>query len=210
MIHVLIVDDHAIVRQGLKQIIESDPGMRVAAEASHGAEALRILRDADCDVVLLDLSMPDMNGMDVLKQIRAFNPMLPVLILSIHPEDQYAIRLIRAGAAGYLTKDSAPPEVIDALKRVADGRKYISETVAEIMADDLRAPEDKLPHERLSDREYQIFTLLASARTVTEIGEELSLSVKTVSTYRTRILEKMHLTNNMELMRYAVDKHLIK
>jgi two-component system invasion response regulator UvrY len=209
MIRVLIVDDHAIVRQGLKQIIESDPGMRVAAEAGHGAEALRILRDADCDVVLLDLSMPDMNGMDVLKQIRAFNPMLPVLILSIHPEDQYAIRLIRAGAAGYLTKDSAPPEVIDALKRVADGRKYISETVAEIMAGDLLTPEDKPPHERLSDREYQIFTLLASARTVTEIGEELSLSVKTVSTYRTRILEKMHLANNMELMRYAVDHRLL-
>jgi two-component system invasion response regulator UvrY len=208
MIRILIADDHAIVRHGLRQIIEDNGGMRVVAEAESGSDALRKIREIDCDVVLLDISMPDMSGIDVLKQIHAERPQLPILILSIYPEDQYATRLIKAGAAGYMTKESAPAEVIQALLRVAGGKKYISPAVAEMLADELGTDEEKLPHQILSDREYQIFLLLASARTVTEIADTLALSVKTISTYRSRILEKMRLSNNAELMRYAVDNHL--
>jgi two-component system invasion response regulator UvrY len=208
MIRILIADDHAIVRHGLKQIIEDSGEMRVVAEAESGIDALRKIREIDCDVVLLDISMPDMSGIDVLKQIHAEKPQLPILILSIYPEDQYATRLIKAGAAGYMTKESAPAEVVKALMRVAGGKKYISQAVAEMLADELGTDEEKLPHQILSDREYQIFLLLASAKTVSEIADTLALSVKTVSTYRSRILEKMRLSNNAELMRYAVDNHL--
>jgi two-component system, NarL family, invasion response regulator UvrY len=208
MINILIADDHAIIRRGLKQIIEEDGGMRVVAEADSGIDALRKIRQIHCDAVLLDISMPDMSGIDVLKQIHAEKPQLPILILSIYPEDQYAIRLIKAGAAGYMTKESAPSEVVKALLHVAGGKKYISPAVAEILANELNADEEKLPHQTLSDREYQIFLLLASAKAVSEIADTLALSVKTVSTYRSRILEKMHLKNNAELMRYAVDNQL--
>jgi DNA-binding NarL/FixJ family response regulator len=208
MIRILIADDHAIVRHGLKQIIEKSGEMCVVAEADRGVDALRKLREIECDVVLLDVSMPDMSGVDVLKQIHAERPHLPVLILSIYPEDQYAMRLIKAGAVGYMTKDSAPPEVVKALLHVAGGKKYISPVVAELLANDLGSVEGKLPHQTLSDREYQIFLMLAAAKTVSEIADALSLSVKTISTYRTRILEKMRLDNNAELMRYAVDNHL--
>jgi DNA-binding NarL/FixJ family response regulator len=208
MIRILIADDHAIVRHGLKQIIEESGEMRVVAEAGSGSEALRKIREIACDVVVLDISMPDMSGIDVLKQIHAERPQLPILILSIYPEDQYAMRLIKAGAAGYMTKESAPAEVVRALFRVAGGKKYISPAVAEILANDLGTDEEKLPHQMLSDREYQIFLLLASAKTVSEIADDLALSVKTISTYRSRVLEKMHLNNNAELMRYAIDHHL--
>jgi DNA-binding NarL/FixJ family response regulator len=208
MIRILIADDHAIVRHGLKQIVEKSGEMRVVAEADCGIDALRKIREIECDVVLLDISMPDMSGIDVLKQIHAERPQLPILILSIYSEDQYAMRLIKAGAAGYLTKETAPPEVVKALLRVASGKKYISPTVAEILANDLGTDEEKLPHQMLSDREYQIFLLLASAKTVSEIADTLALSVKTVSTYRTRVLDKMCLSNNAELMRYAVDHQL--
>ena len=208
MIRILIADDHAIVRRGLKQIIEDSGEMRVVAEAGSGIDALRKIREIDCDVVLLDISMPDMSGIDVLKQIHAEKPQLPILILSIYPEDQYATRLIKAGAAGYMTKESAPAEVVKALLHVAGGKKYISPAVAEMLADEFGKDEEKLPHQILSDREYQIFLLLASAKTVSEIADTLALSVKTVSTYRSRILEKMRLGNNAELMRYAIDNHL--
>jgi two-component system invasion response regulator UvrY len=208
MIRILIADDHAIVRHGLKQIIEDSGEMRVVAEAGSGIEALRKIRETDCDVVLLDISMPDMSGIDVLKQSHAERPQLPILILSIYPEDQYATRLIKAGAAGYMTKESAPAEVVQALLRVAGGKKYISPAVAEMLANELGTDENKLPHQTLSDREYQIFLLLASAKTVTEIADALALSVKTISTYRSRILEKMNLHNNAELMRYAIDHRL--
>ncbi len=208
MIRILIADDHAIVRHGLKQIVEKSGEMRVVAEADCGIDALRKIREIECDVVLLDISMPDMSGIDVLKQIHAERPQLPVLILSIYSEDQYAMRLIKAGAAGYMTKESAPSEVVKALLRVAGGKKYITPTVAEILANDLGTAEEKLPHQILSDREYQIFLLLASAKTVSEIADTLALSVKTISTYRTRVLEKMQLNNNLELMRYAVDHQL--
>jgi DNA-binding NarL/FixJ family response regulator len=208
MIRVLIADDHAIVRQGLKKILDESPDIKIVAEHANGADALRWIRANDCDVALLDIAMPGRSGIEVLKQLHEEKPKLPILILSIYPEDQYAVRLIKAGADGYLTKESAPDVVMEAVRRVAAGKKYISPAVAEMLANEFGTQEGKLPHETLSDREYQIFLLLASARTVSEIADALSLSVKTVSTYRTRILEKMQLRNNAELMRYAVEKHL--
>jgi two-component system invasion response regulator UvrY len=210
MIRILIADDHAIVRRGLKQIIEGSGEMLVVAEAESGIDALHKIREIACDVVLLDISMPDMSGIDVLKQIHAEKPQLPILILSIYSEDQYAKRLIKAGAVGYMTKESAPSEVIRALRHVASGKKYITPVVAEILANELGMAGEKLPHQILSDREYQILLLLASAKTVSDIADTLALSVKTVSTYRARVLEKMHLKNNAELMRYAVDNQLVQ
>ncbi len=208
MIRILIADDHAIVRSGLKQILEEDREMKIVAEHSNGIDALNWLHTNNCDVVLLDISMPGKSGIDVLKQLHDEKPKLPVIVISIYPEDQYAVRLIKAGAAGYLTKESAPGVIVGAVRQVASGKKYINATVAEMLADEFGAQNKKLPHEILSDREYQIFLLLASAKTATEIAASLGLSVKTISTYRSRILEKMHLRNNAELMRYVVDKHL--
>lgn len=208
MIRILIVDDHKILRLGLAQILNYCHGIEVVADYGNGISALQWLRSNDCDIVLLDIAMPGMSGIDVLKQIREENPKLPVLIISSYPEDQYAVRLIKAGAAGYLNKESAPEGIVDAVRRVASGKKYISSAVAEMLADEVNKQEGKLPHETLSNREYQIFMLLASAKTVTEIADTLSLSAKTISTYRSRILEKMHLRNNAELMYYAIEKHL--
>jgi DNA-binding NarL/FixJ family response regulator len=208
MIRILIVDDHAIVRQGLKRIVEKSGDMHVVAEAVDGADALRKLRETGCDVVLLDFSMPGMSGIDVLKQIRANNPKLPVLIFSSYSEDQYAVRLLKAGASGYLSKENAPALIIEAVRRVASGKKHISRAVAEMLADELDTHNDKPPHETLSDREYQIFLLLSSAKTVSAIAATLALSVKTVSNHRSHILEKMQLRNNAELMRYAIEKQL--
>lgn len=209
MIRIVIADDHAVVRQGLKQILEESSEMKVVAEHANGADALRWIRANDCDVALLDIAMPGMSGIDVLKQLHEEKPKLPKLILSIYSEDQYAVRLIKAGAAGYLTKESAPEIVVEAVRRVVSGKRYISQEVSEMLANEFGAPGEKLPHETLSDREYQIFLLLASAKTVSEIADILGLSVKTVSTYRSRTLEKMQLRNNAELMRYAVEKHLV-
>ena len=210
MIHVLIADDHAIVRSGLRQILEESHEMKVVAEHDNGIDALNWLRTNNCDVVLLDISMPGKSGIDVLKQLHHEKPKLPVLIISIYPEDQYAVRLIKAGAAGYLTKESAPEIVVDAVRHVASGKKYISTAVAEMLANEFNTLNEKPPHETLSDREYQIFLLLASAKTATEIAAALTLSVKTISTYRARIMEKMHLHNNAELMRYAIERNLTK
>lgn len=208
MIRIVIADDHAIVRRGLKQIVEDSGEMVVVAEAANGVEALHMAREADCEVLILDISMPGKSGIEVLKQIKEEKPRLPVLIISIYPEDQYAVRLIKAGAAGYLNKECAPAELVEAVRRVANGKRYISTAVAEMLVHEIGAPNQKLPHETLSDREFQIFLLLAAAKTVSEIAESLSLSVKTVSTHRARILEKMHLRNNAELMHYAIDNHL--
>jgi len=208
MIRTVIVDDHAIVRQGLRQILEESCEMKVVAEFSNGGDIMRWIRSNDCDVMLLDISMPGRSGIDVLKQIHEEKTKLAVLILSIYPEDQYAVRLIKAGASGYLTKEIAPEIVVEAVRRVASGKKYISATVAEMLANELGTPRGKLSHETLSDREYQTLLLLASARTVSEIANTMALSVKTVSTYRRRILEKMNLRNNAELMHYAIENHL--
>lgn len=208
MIHILIVDDHDLVRHGLKRIFEKTSDMDVVAELDNGNDALNWLRRNECDVLLLDISMPERTGIEVLKQLREDKPKLPVLILSNYTEDQYAVRLIKSGAAGYLTKGCASAVLVEAVRDVASGKKYFTPAVLEMLTNELSMPQGKLPHETLSDREYQIFRLLASAKTVTEIADILSLSGKTVSTYRARVLEKMHLRNNAELMQYAVDKHL--
>lgn len=208
MIRILITDDHAIVRYGLARILDKQQGMKIVGECENGIEALAWLRDNDCDVALIDISMPGMNGINLLKQLREEKPKLPVLVVSIYPEDQYAVRLIKAGAAGYLTKGCAPAILVEAVRQITNGKKYISSSVAEMLANEFNSQEGKQPHETLSDREYQIFLMFAAARTVSEIAETLALSAKTVSTYRRRILEKMQLRNNAELMHYAVEKQL--
>jgi len=209
-IHILIVDDHAMVRQGLAQILEKNDGMQVVASCWNGAEALRWLRNHDCDVALLDVAMPDMNGIELLKQIKANKPKIPVLIISAYPESQYAVRLVKAGASGYLNKECAPEEVIDAVRSVVEGKMHLSPDAVKMLVNDINLPDERLPHETLSIREFQIFKLIVSANTVTEIANSTHLSPKTISTYRSRILEKMHLHNNVELMRYAVEHQLFE
>lgn len=210
MIRILIADDHYVVRQGLTLILEKNCGMEVVASCANGTDALTWLHKNECDVALIDIAMPGMNGIDLLNHLRKEKPRLPVLILSAYPEDQYAVRLIKAGAAGYLNKECAPDEVVRAVHYVLAGKRHISPAVVEMLANGLSIPEGKLPHETLSNREHQIFMLLASAKTYPEIAENLKLSVKTVSTYRNRILEKMQLQNNAELMLYAVSKNLMQ
>ncbi|MDO8813710.1 MAG: response regulator transcription factor [Gallionella sp.] len=210
MIRIMIADDHAIVRQGLARILEKSGEMQIVAEHDNGADALNWLRDNDCDIALLDISMPGMNGIDLLKQLREEKPKLPVLVISIYAEDQYAVRIIKAGASGYLTKGCSPATLMKAVNRIISGNKYISPAVAEMLANEIGDTHEKLPHKILSDREYQILLLLASAKTIAEIADILVLSGKTISTYRNRILLKMHLRNNAELMRYAVDNHLVQ
>lgn len=208
MIRVLIADDHGIVREGLKQIVAETPDLMVAAEASNGPELLELIQKTSVDVVVLDLSMPGRSGLEVLASIKAHKQDLPVLILSMHPADQYAVRVMRAGASGYLNKDSAVNDLVRAIRTVAEGRKFVTESVAEQLATFISSPQSMARHELLSDREYQVLIMIASGKTVTEIAEELTLSVKTVSTYRARILEKMQLKTNAELTHYVVSNHL--
>jgi DNA-binding NarL/FixJ family response regulator len=210
MIHVVIADDHPIVRAGLKQIIAEEADIAVAGEASNGVELLDLTRRHDYDVILLDLTMPGMDGLDVLKQLKIEKPLMPVVILTIHPESQYALRILKAGASGYLTKASADEELIRAIRKVHRGGKYISPSLAEKIAFALDEDASKPPHETLSDREYQVLCLIGSGKTVSQVADSLALSVKTVSTYRTRILEKMHLQNNAELIHYAVQNGLVE
>lgn len=209
MIKILIADDHPIVRKGLKQILAETPNIIVAGEANNGAEVLKKVLKNEYDMVLLDISMPGRDGIDTLKELKDLKPNLPVLILSIHSEDQYAMRVLRAGAYGYLTKESAPEELISAIRTVSLGRKYISPSVAEQLVFNLDNNAEKRPHDKLSDREYQVMHMIASGKTVKEISEDLSLSVKTISTYRARILEKMKMKNIAELIRYAIKNGLV-
>ncbi len=208
-IRVLIADDHAIVRQGLRQILSDTEDMVVAGEASNGVEVVQMVRTGQFDLVLMDVSMPDRNGIDALKLIRKELPKLPILVLSMHPEEHYAIRALKAGAAGYLTKQSAPDLLVHAIRQVANGKKYVSAAVAEQLANAIDEDLDKLPHEKLSDREYQTLVMISSGKTLTEISEELNLSVKTVSVYRARLLEKMRMKNNAELTHYGLKHGLV-
>lgn len=209
MLRILITDDHPIVRQGLRQIITETSDMVVADEASNGWEALSKVRASYYDVVLLDISMPGLHGLDIIRQLKNERPGLPVLILSIHPEEQYAVRAFRAGASGYLTKESAPDELLAAIRKVSIGGKYVSSSLAERLASDLETGAEQLPHETLSDREYQVMCMIAVGKTVTKIAEELSLSAQTVSTYRSRILGKMRMRNSAELTYYAIKNRLV-
>lgn len=209
MIRILIVDDHAIVRAGLKQIVSENPDMIVAGEASNGQEALNLVRAEVWDVLLLDISIPGRNGLEVLKLVRQENPRLPVLILSIYPEDQYAVRVLRAGASGYLTKESASDLLVKAIRKVAEGGRYISPSLAEKLAVELDASRKKPRHATLSDREFQIFCAIAMGKTNSEIATELSLSVKTISTYRSRVMEKMDMSKNAEIIHYALKNKLL-
>jgi DNA-binding NarL/FixJ family response regulator len=209
LIKVIIVDDHLIVREGLKQIISDTSDIRVVGEASNGQEALNKIRINDYDVMLLDISMPGRSGLEILKEIKNGSPNLSILILTMHPEEQYAMRVLKAGASGYLTKESAPDELIEAIRKVSGGGKYISSTLAEKLAFNLEVDTGKPLHQTLSDREFEVMCMISSGKTVTEIADDMSLSVKTISTYRTRILDKMRMKTNAELTYYSIKNDLV-
>lgn len=209
MIRVLIADDHAVVRRGLREILQEEPGLAVAAEASDGDEALEAVRRVKLDVVVLDVTMPGRNGLETLGEIRRRRPSLPVLVLSVHPEDQFALRLLKAGAAGYLCKDSAPEELVKAIRRVAEGGKYMSPSLADRLVSQLQAPAAEPLHGSLSAREFEVLLALASGRRVKEIAARHNLSVKTISTYRSRVFRKLGVESNADLTLYAVRQKLI-
>jgi DNA-binding NarL/FixJ family response regulator len=209
MIRVLIVDDHAIVRRGLRALLSDELQGAAFGEASNAQQALEVLRKEKWDVALLDVTLPGKSGLDLLKEFKSARPRLPVLVLSAHPEDQFALRALKSGAEGYLTKDSAPEELVKAIRKVLAGGRYVSPTLAEKLASNLRKDFTRMPHETLSDREYETMCLIASGKTVTEIAGELSLSAKTISTYRTRILEKLGVKNSAALVQYAIRNGLV-
>ena len=209
-IRIFIADDHAIVREGLKQILAESPDMIVAGEAENGLDAIKQFPKSKCHVMLLDISMPDKSGIEVLKQVKKENPDIAVLMLSMHREDQYAIRSLKAGAAGYLTKQSAPRELVTAIRQVAAGQKYVSAALAQELASAIAHDYSTPLHDTLSDREYQTLTMIATGKTVSAIAEELKLSVKTISEYRARLLVKMKLKNSAELTHYAIKNQLVE
>jgi DNA-binding NarL/FixJ family response regulator len=207
--NILIADDHAIVRKGLVQLLREEFHFASITEAANSAEVAEKAKGVIWDVILLDISMPGRNGLDVLKQLRADGVKAPVLMLSMHPEDQYALRVLKAGASGFLNKDSATEELIAAVHRVLSGKKYISASLAEKLAESMGDTSGRPAHELLSDRELQVLQLIAAGKQVSEIADTISLSVNTISTYRTRILEKLSLANNAEITRYAIDNKLV-
>jgi DNA-binding NarL/FixJ family response regulator len=208
-IRIFIADDHPIVRQGLRRIVEEDPGMAIAGEAGDAATVLAALQSTAADLVLLDVSMPGGPFLETLKELRTRYPTVRVLALSVHPEDQWAVRALRAGASGYLTKDHSPDQLLEAIRRVYRGGKYVSPTLAERLAEQLDGGGERAPHELLSDREFEVMRRLGNGLTITQIASELALSAKTVSTYRARILEKMAVESNADLVRYAARYGLI-
>ena len=209
MLKILLADDHAVVRQGVKQILAEAFANAIFGEAQNAHELLALVYKEPWDVVVLDLTMHDVSGLDLLKQIKHNHPRLPVLILSMYPEDQYAVRTLRAGAAGYLNKEGAPEELVQALQKILQGGKYISASVADELVLHVKQADDRPPHEQLSDREYQVLRLLASGKAVKQIAVELSLSAKTISTYRARLLGKMRMQTNAELTHYAIQNGLV-
>ncbi len=208
MIRILIADDHFIVREGLKQIVSEMSDMLVLDEARDGQEALKKALANDFEIVILDISMPLKSGLDVLKELKEKKPSTNVLVLSVHPEEHYAVRVLKAGASGYLTKESAPDELVMAIRKISQGRKYITVSLAEKLAGEIEKPADAPLHSVLSEREFRVLGMIASGRSIKEISEELFLSIKTVSTYRSRILKKMGFRNNSELIRYCIENGL--
>ena len=209
-LRVLIADDHAVVRRGLAEIVNEALDLKVTGQAAAGEELVGLLRGGQGDLVVMDLKMPGLDGLDLVKQLRHEFPAMPILVMSMHPEDQFAVRVLRAGATGYLTKNSAPPDLVRAVRKVAEGRRYVSPQMAETLLDAMDSDPEEAPHEALSDREYQVLRLLASGKLINEISEELALSPKTVSTYRLRLLQKMNMKSNAEITRYALENDLIQ
>ncbi|MBL8510305.1 MAG: response regulator transcription factor [Betaproteobacteria bacterium] len=210
MIRIIIVDDHAIVRRGIRDILIETPGITICGEAQDYTELRQCLRNTEADLVLLDINLPGKNGIEILKILHDQYPKLRVLVLSTHPEDQYALRALKAGAYGYLNKNGAPEQLIDAIQQIMSGRKYITASTAQSLVSALTGGDEEMPHEKLSDREFQTLRLMASGKRLSEIAEELALSPKTVSVYRARILEKMDLTTNAELTHYAIKNGLVE
>lgn len=209
MVRVLVADDHAVVRHGLKLIVAEEFHLLHFGEARNSQEVLEQTSGQEWDIVILDITMPGRSGLDVLKELKQLHPKLPVLVLSMHPEDQFAVRVLKAGASGYMTKENAPEELVKAIKKVLAGGKYVSAALAEKLAFQIEIDREKQPHESLSDREYQVMRMIASGKTVKEIADELALSIKTISTYRTRVLEKLNMKTNAELTHYAVKNCLV-
>lgn len=210
MINILIADDHPIVRQGLRHILSAVSDMKVAGEAVNAQETLEQVRAGKWDVLVLDITMPGRSGFDILKELRHQQPELPILVLSIHAEEQLAVRILKAGASGYVTKENAPDELVKAIRKVVGGGKYISRSLAESLASGLDTDSARPRHEDLSDREFQVMQLMATGKKLAEIADELSLSPKTISTYRTRLIEKLNLKTNAEVIRYALENGLIE
>jgi DNA-binding NarL/FixJ family response regulator len=210
VIRIVVIDDHSVVREGVKRIIGDTEGMQVVGEAASGGEALELLSGQDCDLVLLDLSLPDISGFDVLRGIKERSPSLPVLILSMFPEEDYAVRALKEGAFGYLNKRSLPDELIRAIQTTVRGKVFVSEALGEMLVREKTGKAGKLPHETLSDREYQIFLMIVAGKPIKKIANELSLAPTTVSTYRTHIMQKMSMASNTDLVRYAVEHHILE
>jgi len=210
MLKVLIADDHALIREGMKKILKAAQEISVIREAQNAREVIEEVKKGDLDAVILDISLPGKSGLELLKDLKQYYPKLPVLILSMHPEDRFAVRALKAGASGYVTKESAVDELINAIRKVVQGRKYVSPALAEKLAFDLETDTGKPLHEGLSDREYQVLCLIAAGRSVRQIAAELFLSMSTVNTYRARILEKMNMTKDAELIRYALQNRLVE
>jgi DNA-binding NarL/FixJ family response regulator len=208
MTRIFIVDDHVLIREGLKKILCTESDLTIVGEAQSGSEALDKLEPCNCHVLLLDIALPDMGGLEVLKEVKARYPKVHVIILSIYPEERYAIRALIDGAAGYVTKNSAADEIISAIRTVMAGKKFISPALTQELADHLQTNQNQPAHEKLSDREYQVLLLIGSGQTVSQIADKLNLSLSTVNTYRTHILEKMNLKTNIELVRYVFENHL--
>jgi|SRR5690554_3072272 len=210
MIRIFITDDHSLIREGFKKILNDEKDISIVGEAGNAKDCMKFVLENNLDILILDLNLPDKSGLDLLKELKALRPQLKILILSMHPEDRFAMRVLRAGASGYVTKESAGDELVKAIRKVYNGGKYVSEHLAEILAFELQGGGDKPIHELLSDREFQVLQMIASGKTLAEISETLSLAVTTVSTYRARILEKLNLHSNAELIHYAITNDLLE
>lgn len=209
MIRIFITDDHSLIREGLKKIINDEKDISIIGEAGNAKDTMSFVLSKNIDILILDLNLPDKSGLDLLKELKSLKPELKILILSMHPEDRFAMRVLRAGASGYITKESVGEELVRAIRKVYNGGKYVSESLAEMLAFEIQGGGDKPIHEILSDREFQVLQMIASGKTLAEISETLSLAVTTISTYRARVLEKLNLHSNAELIHYAITNKLL-